>query len=94
MIARSKIDRGKYFGTSQLIKENINAGQGIFILDCHRIEWVIVHTHPQTTIFLFSQKERGFPKEKNLGGHTLYQAILAIDSSTRLALWVAFGKVF
>jgi hypothetical protein len=35
MIARSKIDLGKDFGTSQLIKQNINAGQGIFILDMH-----------------------------------------------------------
>jgi hypothetical protein len=38
MVARSKIDLGKDFGTSQLIKEHINAEQWIFILDCHRIE--------------------------------------------------------
>jgi hypothetical protein len=31
MIARSKIDLGKDFGTSQLIKEDINAEQKIFI---------------------------------------------------------------
>jgi hypothetical protein len=92
MIARSKIDLGKHFGTSQLIKEDINAGQRIFILDCHRIEWTIVNTHPQATIF-FSQKEWDSPKDKNLGGYTLYQAILAIDSSTRLALWVASDRV-
>jgi hypothetical protein len=42
----------------------------------------------------FSQKERGFPNEKNLGGYTPYQAILAIELSTRPALWVAFGKAF
>jgi hypothetical protein len=94
MIARSKIDLGKDSGTSQLIKEHINAGQRIFILDCHCVEWTIVNTHPQATIFLFSQKERDSPKEKNLGGYTLCQAILATDFSTRLALWVAFDKVF
>jgi hypothetical protein len=77
-----------------LIKWHINAGQQIFILDCHRIEWTIVNTHPQTTIFRFSQKERGFPKEKNLGGYTPYQASLAIELSTQPALWVAFGKAF
>jgi hypothetical protein len=94
MISRSKINLGKDFGTRQSIKENVNAGKGICILDYHRIEWMIVDTHPQTTIFLFSQKELGFPKEKNLGGYTLYQTILAIEFSTQLALWVAFGKVF
>jgi hypothetical protein len=75
-----------------LIKEYINAGQWIFILDFHRIEWTIVNTHLQATIF-FSQKERDSPKEKNFGGYTVYQEILAIDSSTRLALWVACGRV-
>jgi hypothetical protein len=78
MIARSKIDLGKDLGTSPLIKEHINAGQRIFIFDCHRIEWTIVNRYPQATILLFSQKERGFPKEKNLGRYTPYQAILAI----------------
>jgi hypothetical protein len=42
----------------------------------------------------FSQKVRGFPKEKNLDGYTPYQAIIAIEFSTQPALWVAFGKAF
>jgi hypothetical protein len=42
----------------------------------------------------FSQKEWGFPKEKNLGGYTPYQAIIAIELSTQPALWVAFSKAF
>jgi hypothetical protein len=62
MIAQSKIDLGEDFGTSQLIKENINAGQPIFILDCHRIEWTIVNIDPQTTIFLFHKKSRAPPR--------------------------------
>jgi hypothetical protein len=64
MIARSKIDLGKDFGTSQLIKENINAGQLIFILDGHRIEWTIVNTHPQTTIFLLHKKSKTSPRRR------------------------------
>jgi hypothetical protein len=32
MIARSKINLGKDLGTSQLIKENINAGNGYLFL--------------------------------------------------------------
>jgi hypothetical protein len=66
MIARSKIDLGKDFGTSQLIKEDINAGQRIFILDCHRIEWTIVNTNPQATIFFFT-KRVGLPQGEELG---------------------------
>jgi hypothetical protein len=93
MIARSKINLGKDLGTSQLIKKNINAGQRIFILNCHRVEWTIVNAHPQTTIF-FSQTERYFPKEKNLGGYIPYQAILATEPSTLPVLWVAFGRAF
>jgi hypothetical protein len=31
-------------------------GQRIFVLDCHRIEWTIVNTHPQTTIFLLHKR--------------------------------------
>jgi hypothetical protein len=37
MIARSKIDLGKDVGTSQLIKKDINDGQGLFVLYFHRI---------------------------------------------------------
>jgi hypothetical protein len=42
----------------------------------------------------FSQTERDFPKEKNWGGYTPYQAILATKLSTLPVLWVAFGKAF
>jgi hypothetical protein len=66
MITRAKINLGKDLGTSQLIKENVDAGQRIFILNCHRIEWTIVDAHPQTTIFLF-HKESGLPKGEELG---------------------------
>jgi hypothetical protein len=31
-------------------------GQRIFVLYCHRIEWTIVNTHPQTTIFLLHKR--------------------------------------
>jgi hypothetical protein len=64
MIARPKIDHGKDFGTSQLVKENINAGQRIFILYCHRIEWTIVNTHLQTTIFLFHEQGGTPPRRR------------------------------
>jgi hypothetical protein len=38
MIARAKVYLGEYFGSHQLIKQYINAGQRILIFDCYCIE--------------------------------------------------------
>jgi hypothetical protein len=38
MITRPKINFGKDLGSSQLIKQHIIAGQGVFIFDGDRIE--------------------------------------------------------
>jgi hypothetical protein len=64
MIARSKINLGKGFGTSELIKKDINVGQGIFVLYCQRIEWTIVNTHPQTTTILLHKKSGTSPRRR------------------------------
>jgi hypothetical protein len=39
-----KIDLGENFGSSQLIKKNINSGKRIVGFDGHRIERFVVHT--------------------------------------------------
>jgi hypothetical protein len=44
MITRMKIDLGENFGSSQLIKKNINAGKGIFVFDGYHIERSVVNT--------------------------------------------------
>ena len=44
MVTRMKIDLGENFGSSQLIKKNINSGKRIFVLDGHRIERSVVNT--------------------------------------------------
>jgi hypothetical protein len=43
MITRPKINFGKDLGFSQLIKQHINAGQGVFIFDDDRIERALVY---------------------------------------------------
>jgi hypothetical protein len=78
MIARSKIDLGEDFGTSQLIKGDINAGQQIFILDCHHIEWTIVNTHPQATILLFHKKSGTPPRRRTWADLPLIKQFLQL----------------
>jgi hypothetical protein len=44
VITRTKIDLGENFGSSQLIKKNINSGKRIFVLDGCCIERSVIHT--------------------------------------------------
>jgi hypothetical protein len=44
MITGTKVDLGENFGSSQLIKKNINAGKRIFVFDGYRIERFVVNT--------------------------------------------------
>jgi hypothetical protein len=67
MIARVKVYLGKYFGSHQLIKQYINAGQWILIFDHHRIERAVIDTQPQTLILLFSRTRPDIPMVKYLG---------------------------
>jgi hypothetical protein len=56
MIARAKIYLGEYFGSHQLIKQYINAGQWILILDGYRIERAVIDTQSQTLILLLYEQ--------------------------------------
>jgi hypothetical protein len=58
MITRTKVDLGENFGSSQLIKKNIDSGKRIFVFDGDCIEWSVIHTQSQATIFLFDEKSR------------------------------------
>jgi hypothetical protein len=58
VVTRTKIDLGENFGSSQLIKKNINSGKRIFVLDGYCIEQSVVNTQPQATIFLFDKESR------------------------------------
>jgi hypothetical protein len=64
MVTRTKIDFGENFGSSQLIKKNIDSGKRIFVLDGDCIEWSVIHTQPQATIFLFDEKSRTTPRRR------------------------------
>jgi hypothetical protein len=57
VITRIQIDLGVNFGSSQLIKKNIDSEKRIFVFNGYRIERYVVNTQPQTTI-IFLDKER------------------------------------
>jgi hypothetical protein len=64
MITRTKVDLGENFGSSQLIKNNIDSGKRIFVLDGDCIERSVIHTQSQATIFLFDEKSGTTPKRR------------------------------
>jgi hypothetical protein len=68
---RTKIDLGENFGSSQLIKKNIDAGKRIFVLDGYCIERSVVNTQPQTTIFLFDKESGTTPRRRTWGNVAL-----------------------
>jgi hypothetical protein len=64
VVARTKVDLREDFGTSQLIKKNIDSGKRVFVFDGDCIEWSIIYTHPQATIFLLDKKSRATPRRR------------------------------
>jgi hypothetical protein len=46
IITRSKVNLGEHLSTWQLIEQEVDAGQQVPVLDCHRIEWSIIIAQP------------------------------------------------
>jgi hypothetical protein len=71
MITRTKIDLGENFGSSQLIKKNIDSGKRIFVLDGYCIERSVIHTQSQATIFLLDEESGTTPRQRARANITL-----------------------
>jgi hypothetical protein len=71
MITKTKVDLGENFGSSQLIKKNIDSGKRIFVLDGDYIERSVIHTQSQATIFLFDEKSGTTPRRRARANITL-----------------------
>jgi hypothetical protein len=71
VVTRTKIDLGENFGSSQLIKKNIDLGKRIFVLDGYCIERSIVNTRPQATIFLSDKESGTTPRRRTWANITL-----------------------
>jgi hypothetical protein len=64
VVARTKVDLREDFGTSQLIKKNINSRKRVFVFDGDCIEWPVIYTHSQDTIFLLNKEGRATPRRR------------------------------
>jgi hypothetical protein len=71
MVTRTKVDLGENFGSRQLIKENIDSGKLIFVLDGDCIERSVIHTQSEATIFLFDEKSKTTPRRRARANITL-----------------------
>jgi hypothetical protein len=71
MVTRTKVDLGENFGSSQLIKKNIDSGKRIFVIDGDCIERSVIHTQPQATIFLFDEQSGTTPRRRARANITL-----------------------
>jgi hypothetical protein len=71
MITRTKVDLRENFGSSQLIKKNIDSGKRIFVLYGDCIEQSVIHTQSQATIFLFDEKSGATPRRRARANITL-----------------------
>jgi hypothetical protein len=71
VVARTKIDLRENFGTSQLIKQNINSRKRVFVFDGDCIEWSVVYSHSQATIFLFDKESKATPRRRARANVTL-----------------------
>jgi hypothetical protein len=61
VVARMKVILREDFGTSQLVKKNIDSRKQVFVFDGDCIEWSIIYAHSQATIFLFDKESRATP---------------------------------
>jgi hypothetical protein len=50
-----EINLGKDFSTGKLIKENVDVGQQMFVLDGDDIQRSLVNTQPQGLVFLLHE---------------------------------------
>jgi hypothetical protein len=71
VVARTKVDLREDFGTSQLIKKNIDSGKRVFVFDGDCIERSVIYAHSQATIFLLDKESRATPRRRARANITL-----------------------
>jgi hypothetical protein len=71
VVARTNVDLREDFGTSQLIKKNIDSRKRVFVFDGDCIEWSIIYAHSQATIFLLNKEGRATPRRRARANVTL-----------------------
>jgi hypothetical protein len=78
VVARTKVDLREDFGTSQLVKKNIDSRKRVFVFDGDCIEWSIIYAHSQDTIFLLNKEGRATPRRRARANITLILQFLEL----------------
>jgi hypothetical protein len=55
MITRPEVNLGEYPSSGKLIKQNVNLGKRVLILDGDLIKGSIIHAHPQCLVLLLDE---------------------------------------
>jgi hypothetical protein len=71
MVTRTKVNLREDFGSSQLMKKNIDSGKRIYVLDVDCIKRSVIHTHSLATIFIFDEKSGTTPRRRAWANITL-----------------------
>jgi hypothetical protein len=71
VITRMKVNLREDFGSSQLIKKNIDSGKRVFVLDGDCIERSVIYTHSQATIILLDKESRATQRRRARANITL-----------------------
>jgi hypothetical protein len=71
VITGMKVNLREDFGSSQLIKKNIDSGKRVFVLDGDCIERSVIYTRSQATIFLLDKESRATPRRRARANITL-----------------------
>jgi hypothetical protein len=64
VITRTKVNLREDFGTSQLIKKNIDSRKWVFVFDGDCIERSVIYARSQATIFLLDKESRATPMRR------------------------------
>jgi hypothetical protein len=71
VITITKVNLREDFGSSQLIKKNIDSGKRVFVLDGDCTDRSVIYTHSQATIFLLDKESRATPRRRAQANITL-----------------------
>jgi hypothetical protein len=71
VVTRTKVDLREDFGSSQLIKKNIDSGKRVFVFGGDCIERSVIYAHSQATIFLLDKESRETPRRRARANITL-----------------------
>jgi hypothetical protein len=71
VITRTKVNLRDDFGTSQLIKKNIDSRKRVFVFDGDCIERSVIYAHSQATILLLDKESRATPRRRARANITL-----------------------